>query len=124
MLFDGFSLYSPAIFTFNTIFNFQCKINGQEPHSQALRERFAKSGSEMSTDELDVLMEDFVASAERGDHVKNGWPNSAYRVSKVGVSALSRIQNRQLRDRDASIVVNHVHPGYVSAFPLRGLIKN
>lgn len=89
------------------------KINGQEPHSQALRERFAKSGTEMSTNELDVLMEDFVASAERGDHVKNGWPNSAYRVSKVGVSALSRIQSRQLRDRDASIVVNHVHPGYV-----------
>ena len=120
MLFDGFSIYSLTLFIFHTILIFQCKINGQEPHSQALRERFAKSGTDLSTDELDVLMEDFVASAERGDHVKNGWPNSAYRVSKVGVSALSRIQNHQLRDRDASIVVNHVHPGYVSALPLHG----
>ena len=34
-------------------------------------------------------------------------------VSKMGVSALSRIQQRQL-DQDSSrsnIVVNHVHPG-------------
>ncbi|KAG8238526.1 hypothetical protein J437_LFUL018197 [Ladona fulva] len=47
--------------------------------------------------------------------IQNGWPNSAYVVSKVGVSALTRIQQRAF-DADTSrpgIVVNAVHPGYV-----------
>lgn len=43
-----------------------------------------------------------------------GWPNSTYVVSKVGVSALTRIQQRAF-DADAreDLVVNSCHPGYV-----------
>ena len=52
--------------------------------------------------------------AKEGKHGEGGWPNSCYVVSKVGVSALSRIQQMQfLQDPRADIVLNHVHPGYV-----------
>ena len=90
----------------------QSKINGKEPAASELRDKFAKSGSGMTVEELDTLMEDFVSCAVKGHHVEHGWPNSAYRVSKVGVSALTRILHEQLSDK--SIVINHVHPGYVS----------
>ena len=40
--------------------------------------------------------------------------NSSYVVSKIGWSALSRVQQRALAaDSRPDIVVNHVHPGYV-----------
>jgi len=54
-------------------------------------------------------------AAKDGIHIQEGWPNSAYVVSKVGVSALTRIQQRELlKDENRpDIVVNHVHPGYV-----------
>merc|ERR1712059_136759 len=54
------------------------------------------------------------SSAQTGTHEQHGWPNSTYRVSKIGWSALSRIHQRELAtDPRADIVVNHVHPGYV-----------
>ena len=65
-------------------------------------------------DQLDGLMRDFVRSAEAGDHQAHGWPNSTYVVSKIGWSALSRIQQREMTgDKRKDIVVNHVHPGFV-----------
>ena len=93
----------------------QSKINGKEPHAAALREKFAKSGFGLTVEALDELMEEFVTCAENGHHVERGWPNSAYRVSKVGVSALTRILDEQLTDK--TIAINHVHPGYVSRNP-------
>jgi len=53
-------------------------------------------------------------AAKLGNHEAGGWPNSAYLVSKVGVSALSFIQQRAFdADPREDLVVNSVHPGYV-----------
>jgi carbonyl reductase 1 len=59
---------------------------------------------------------------KEGNHVEHGWSNSAYNVSKVAVTALTRIQQREL---DASrggddIIVNCVHPGWVSTDMTKG----
>lgn len=73
------------------------------------------ASEDLSNEELDELMKSFVSSAAEGCLDQNGWITDSYNVSKMGVSALSRIQQRQL-DQDSSrsnIVVNHVHPGYV-----------
>jgi len=53
--------------------------------------------------------------AKEGKHEQNGWPNSAYQVSKIAVSAMTRIQQREFTERfpEQDLVVNHVHPGYV-----------
>lgn len=83
--------------------------------SQELKEKFASSDSALQVDELDRMMNDFIAACENGDHSEKGWPNSTYVVSKVGLSALTRIQNREMQNTrgKADIEINHVHPGYV-----------
>lgn len=54
------------------------------------------------------------SAAQTGNHEKLGWPNSTYVVSKIGLSALTRIQQRHFdSDSRADIVVNCCHPGYV-----------
>lgn len=52
---------------------------------------------------------------EKGLHIEKGWSARAYFVSKTGVSALTRIQQREFLKNDSQldIIVNHVHPGYV-----------
>ena len=82
---------------------------------RALQLTSALSSPSLTEDELDTLMTDFVSSAESGDHHQHGWLDNAYFVSKIGWSALSRIQFREMEtDAREDIVVNHVHPGYVS----------
>lgn len=55
------------------------------------------------------------STAAEGRHKEQGWGESAYAVSKVGVSALTRVHQRQFdSDSRQGIVVNSVHPGYVS----------
>lgn len=80
---------------------------------EKLKSKFASE--KLTVPELDDLMNDFVKSANDGSHEGKGWPNSTYVVSKVGLSALSRIQQHEM-DSDSSrqdVVVNHIHPGYV-----------
>jgi carbonyl reductase 1 len=53
-------------------------------------------------------------AAKSGNHQVEGWPNSTYQVSKVGVSALTFIQQRAFdADPREDLIVNAVHPGYV-----------
>ena len=60
-------------------------------------------------------MKEFVDLANSGTHGERGWPNSTYCASKIGVSALTRIQQRSLdlERPGEDIAINHVHPGYV-----------
>ena len=86
----------------------------------------------LTVETLDSLMTNFVETAENGTHLEHGWPSAAYFVSKIGWSALSRLQTlncvcsnifliillrihqrMMAADSRADIVVNHVHPGYV-----------
>lgn len=54
-------------------------------------------------------------SQKAGTHEAAGWPGDDYVVSKVGVAALTRIQQRSFDDDEREdLVVNAVHPGYVS----------
>ena len=72
------------------------------------------ASEDLTVEQLDGLMRNFEMAAIAGNHEED-WNNSAYSVSKIGLSALSRIQHRELA-KDTSrpdIVLNHVHPGYV-----------
>lgn len=89
-------------------------INGEEPAAGKLREKLASSDSTLTVAELDALMEEFVKSTEDGTFKAKGWCSSTYMASKVGLSALSRIQQREMnKDPREDIAINHVHPGYV-----------
>jgi len=80
--------------------------------SQDLKQKFASPTLTIS--ELNALMQDFVNSAKAKNNMEKGWGTSAYNVSKVGVTALTLIQQRQFdKDPREDIIVNAVHPGYV-----------
>ena len=83
---------------------------------QDLKSKFASSGSTLTYEELDNLMRDFMEAANAGDHVAKGWPDHTYAVSKIGLSALTRIQQQKFSENPdlKDVVINHIHPGYMS----------
>jgi NAD(P)-dependent dehydrogenase (short-subunit alcohol dehydrogenase family) len=78
-------------------------------YSAAIRARFTDPN--LTRDQLVALVDEFVADVAAGRHEKNGWPSSAYRVSKAGLNALARVLARDLAPR--RIRVNAVCPGWV-----------
>lgn len=88
------------------------RINGDEPAASALRKKFASPT--LTEDEIVSLVNEFVEAAKAGDWKAKGWPNSTYAVSKVALSALTRVQQRAFdNDPRTDMVVNSCHPGYV-----------
>ena len=79
--------------------------------SSALRKRFEDPA--LTREQLVALMESFCRDVADGTHARNGWPSSAYRVSKVGLNALTRILARELSGDPRAILVNAVCPGWV-----------
>jgi NAD(P)-dependent dehydrogenase (short-subunit alcohol dehydrogenase family) len=79
--------------------------------SDALRRRF--SNPALTRQELGSLIESFVRDVVAGSYRQNGWPGSAYRVSKVGLNALTRVVARELEGDPRRILVNAACPGWV-----------
>ncbi|XP_044522810.1 carbonyl reductase [NADPH] 1-like [Gracilinanus agilis] len=69
----------------------------------------------ITEEELVGLMTKFVEDTKKGVHQKEGWPNSAYGVTKIGVTVLSRIHARQLNEqrKGDKILLNACCPGWV-----------
>uniref|UniRef100_A0A3B5M5M8 carbonyl reductase (NADPH) n=1 Tax=Xiphophorus couchianus TaxID=32473 RepID=A0A3B5M5M8_9TELE len=81
--------------------------------SQELQQRFRSD--DITEDELAVLMQRFVDAAKKGEHKQDGWPDTAYGVSKTGLTTLSMILARRLskeRPNDG-ILLNACCPGWV-----------
>ena len=78
--------------------------------SPELRAKFLDPA--LTRGELIDLMESFVRDVASGTHTEKGWPSSAYRVSKVGLNALTRVLVRELRDDERRILVNSGSPGW------------
>ncbi|NXY50374.1 CBR1 reductase, partial [Ceuthmochares aereus] len=81
--------------------------------SQELQQKFRSDT--ITEDELVKLMTKFVEDVKKGVHEKEGWPNTAYGVSKIGVTVLSRIQARMLNEKRKGdhILLNACCPGWV-----------
>ena len=60
-------------------------------------------------------MKKFVEDTKNEVHEREGWPNSAYGVSKLGVTVLSRILARRLEEKRKAdrILLNACCPGWV-----------
>jgi len=59
-------------------------------------------------------MEEFIKYSQQGTHAEHGYPNTAYGVSKIGVTVLTMIQARQLQKQEENtILVNCCCPGWV-----------
>lgn len=57
--------------------------------SPALQERFRSE--DITEEELVGLMQRFVDEAKRGEHKQGGWPETAYGVSKTGLTVTSSV---------------------------------
>ncbi|NXQ57323.1 CBR1 reductase, partial [Anthoscopus minutus] len=81
--------------------------------SQELQQKFRSDT--ITEDELVQLMTKFVEDTKKSVHEKEGWPNTAYGVSKIGVTVLSRIQARLLNEqrKGEHILLNACCPGWV-----------
>ncbi len=77
--------------------------------SPALRARFLDAG--LTRASLIDLVRSFEHAVEKGRHVAEGWPSSAYRVSKASLNAWVRLLARELAPH--RIRVNAVCPGWV-----------
>jgi NAD(P)-dependent dehydrogenase (short-subunit alcohol dehydrogenase family) len=64
-----------------------------------------------SKEELVAHLRAFHEDVRSGQYGEKGWPGSAYRISKVGLNALTRLLAGELRDRH--LLVNAVCPGWV-----------
>lgn len=71
--------------------------------------RDAISSESLTLEKLEEYMTDFVRSAQEGTHATEGWPNTGYGVSKVGIISMTKILARKYSDR---MMVNSVDPGY------------
>nr|ANJ46842.1 20 beta hydroxy steroid dehydrogenase [Rachycentron canadum] len=81
--------------------------------SPALQQRFRSE--DITEDELVGLMKQFVDKTKTDEHKAAGWPETAYGVSKTGLTTLSMILARRLskeRPNDA-ILLNACCPGWV-----------
>ncbi|ATB31049.1 SDR family oxidoreductase [Melittangium boletus] len=64
-----------------------------------------------SKEDVSAFLRAFIADVRDGQHEPRGWPGSAYRVSKLGLNALTRLLADELRPRH--LLVNAVTPGWV-----------
>jgi len=85
-----------------------------------LKQRLA--ADDLSEEELDKMMRNYMETFMAGTQGRHGWPTGGfiptpkpYVVSKVGLSALTRVQQRKMDQTGKinDIVVSHVHPGFV-----------
>jgi NAD(P)-dependent dehydrogenase (short-subunit alcohol dehydrogenase family) len=83
------------------------EMGALDAYSPAIKARFLDEA--LSVEGLVALVGEFEASVKAGRHEAEGWPSSAYRVSKAALNALTRILARQ----SARLHVNSVCPGWV-----------
>ncbi|KAJ3647386.1 hypothetical protein Zmor_019265 [Zophobas morio] len=81
--------------------------------SATLRSQF--NDPSLTVPKLNQLVEKFIQDAKNDKHKEAGWGTSSYAVSKVAVSALTKIQQRNFDQEtpNRNISVNSVHPGYI-----------
>ncbi|XP_030897257.1 carbonyl reductase [NADPH] 1 isoform X2 [Leptonychotes weddellii] len=81
--------------------------------SPELQQKFRSKA--ITEEELVGLMNKFVEDTKKGVHRKEGWPDTAYGVTKIGVTVLSRIHARNLSEqrKGDKILLNACCPGWV-----------
>lgn len=75
-----------------------------------LRARFM---SPMTRAELTALLAEFEQAVAVGQHRAKGWPQSAYRVSKIALNVLTETLARDLATDPRKLLVNSCCPGWV-----------
>ncbi|KAK2093606.1 NADH-cytochrome b5 reductase [Saguinus oedipus] len=88
-------------------------LRALKSYSPELQQKFRSET--ITEEELVGLMNKFMEDTKKGVHQKAGWPNTAYGVTKIGVTVLSRIHARKLSEqrKGDKIFLNACCPGWV-----------
>ena len=84
-------------------------IVGLPDLSNRLRKEFARSGHSMTFEELDNLMVEYLKATLDGSYLDKGWNNISYGITKIGVTALTRIW-AQILEASGDIIINSNTP--------------
>ncbi|XP_068624775.1 carbonyl reductase [NADPH] 3-like [Battus philenor] len=77
--------------------------------SENLRKKL--SSPNLTLEDLQKLMDDYLEAVKLNKEIEEGWGDSPYVVSKVGVNAYTFMLHRRLVNK--GIIVSCMHPGYV-----------
>jgi len=66
---------------------------------------------QLTLEQLDGLMKQFIEDVKNGTWKEKGWPKTTYGVSKIGLTAATRVLAREEKRTD--VLINACHPGYV-----------
>lgn len=69
---------------------------------------------------ITTLMDSFATSVAAGTHTADGWPSSAYAVSKCGITGAMMVLGRRTREEGKGVCVNVCCPGYVRTDMTKG----
>ena len=86
-------------------------LGDRQALAEPLRARFADGALDRT--QLTELMQAFVTAVADGHHSADGWPSSAYAVSKIGATMLAQILARELADDPRQLRFNALCPGWV-----------
>ena len=95
----------------------ECALQLLKPAHPKLQQKLRSET--ISEEELVGFMNKFVEDTKSGVHKKEGWPNTAYGVTKISVTVLSRIQTKKLSEQRGGdkILLNARCPGWVRTNP-------
>ena len=95
----------------------ECALQLLKPAHPKLQQKLRSET--ISEEELVGFMNKFVENTKSGVHKKEGWPNTAYGVTKISVTVLSRIQTKKLSEQRGGdkILLNARCPGWVRTNP-------
>ena len=97
------------------VVNVSSMVGKLNKYSPELKQRFKES---RIIPDVTQLMEEYQDKVEEGTHTNDGWPSTAYGVSKAGVTGMSRILGRQIvegkfKGVNDGVLLNCCCPGYV-----------
>lgn len=73
-----------------------------------------------SVKDVQALMEEYTTKVEKGRHEKDGWPSSAYAVSKAGTTGMVGVMGKELLGQNSGVLLNSCCPGYVNTDMTKG----
>ncbi|XP_068621293.1 carbonyl reductase [NADPH] 3-like [Battus philenor] len=78
---------------------------------------------DLTVDEILRFVDDFLLAAKNGksSYISFAGPNGDYKVSKVAMSALTFVQQREFIKQGKNISINCVHPGFVKTDMTNGM---
>lgn len=95
--------------------NISSMVGKLNKYSREITARFKEA---RSVEDISALMEEYQKAVREGKHEERGWPQTAYGVSKAGVTGLTRVLGGMIQRGDMEGVVEGVKvncccPGYV-----------